>query len=256
MIKPLTQTYCSRLFRLLALLALFPTSWSYAEDESPMAVIVQTPYISVHTGPGRGYPVFHVIEQGERIELIKKRTEWIKIKTYRGKTGWVFREELRDTIGDNGAAFELTDYSIDGFKNRRWELGFGLGDFGGADIIGIELGYRFTPNFTAEARLSQIVGNFSDSTLATVNITHQPFPTWRLSPYFMLGAGKINISPDSTIVLTEDRNNNVVQVGVGSYFYLTRRFVLRLEYTNNLLLTQRDENEEINQWKLGVTAFF
>ncbi len=170
-LKPLTQTYCSLLIRLLIAL-LLPAELVYADDEAPIAVTVNDPYVNVHTGPGRGYPVFHVIEKGERIELLKKRTEWIKINTYRGRTGWVFREDLRNTVGDNGSAFELTDYSIEGYKNRRWEAGFSLGDFGGADMIGIELGYRFTQNLTAEARFSQIVGNFP-----TVRSPHSILPT-------------------------------------------------------------------------------
>ncbi len=245
------------LFRNLLLgCVLLGTGLPLLAEEAPLYVVVQAPYIDMHTGPGRGYPVFHVVEKGERVELLKKRTEWVKIETSRGQQGWVYRDDLEQTSSDDGSQFELTDYSLEGFKNRRWEMGFNLGDFGGAESIGINVGYHFSQNLTAEARLQQMVGSFSDSVMATVNITHQPFPAWRLSPYFMLGAGTIDISPDATIVQTEDRENSVVQVGIGSYFYLTRRFVLRLEYTNNILLTQRDENEEINQWTFGVTAFF
>ena len=35
----------------------------------PVYLEVAEPYIEMHTGPGRGYPVFNVVEQGETIEI-------------------------------------------------------------------------------------------------------------------------------------------------------------------------------------------
>ena len=34
--------------------------------KEPLWLEVIDPYVEMHSGPGRGYPVFYVIEQGER----------------------------------------------------------------------------------------------------------------------------------------------------------------------------------------------
>ena len=47
--------------------------------ENPFAnyepeVVVSDPFIELHTGPGRGYPVFYVAAQGDHITILKERT--------------------------------------------------------------------------------------------------------------------------------------------------------------------------------------
>ena len=57
-----------------------------AESNSVFLEVTE-PYIDMHTGPGRGYPVFNVIEQGDTIEILKRRSNWYKVKSPDGKTG-------------------------------------------------------------------------------------------------------------------------------------------------------------------------
>ena len=54
-------------------------------------VQVVDPYLELHTGPGRGYPVTQVVERGEWVEILKRRTDWFKIRTSQGKEGWAAR---------------------------------------------------------------------------------------------------------------------------------------------------------------------
>ncbi|MGI9329960.1 MAG: SH3 domain-containing protein, partial [Gammaproteobacteria bacterium] len=42
----------------------------------PYQVVVTDPYVDVHSGPGGGYPIFHVVERGEEVEVLKRRTDW------------------------------------------------------------------------------------------------------------------------------------------------------------------------------------
>ena len=48
----------------------------------------------------------------------------------------------------------------------------------------------------------------------------------------------------------------VALVGGGFRAYVTRRFVLRAEYKSYVVLTSRDENEEVEEWKVGFGFFF
>ena len=71
-----------------------------------------------------------------------------------------------------------------------------------------------------------------------------------------LGGGAIRIEPKSTLVLPEDRTDQTAYAGAGLRFYLTRRFFVRAEYRHPMVFTSRNENEEIEEWKLSFAFFF
>jgi len=226
-----------------------------AKDKS-VSVVVTDAYAEVHTGPGRGYPVFHTIEKGENIRILKKRTDWYKVETVDGKTGWVHRNEFVSTMGLHGEEVALSAPSREQFDNRRWELGVGGGDFSGARGLNAYLGYHLTDNISTELRFTEAFGSFSNSKMVSLNAVHQPFPEWTVSPFFTLGTGGILISPSSDIVQTDDRENGVLTVGGGFIFYVSRSFLFRVEYNDHTLLTKRESNEEVDEWKAGFSVFF
>ena len=83
---------------LIALLAaLVLVAPAYAKRDT-LKVVVAEPYIEMHTGPGRGYPVFHVADRGAQIEVLKRRTDWYEVRTDRGVTGWVRDAQLAQTL--------------------------------------------------------------------------------------------------------------------------------------------------------------
>lgn len=219
-------------------------------------VSIADPFIELHTGPGRGYPVFYVAERGAQIALLKRRTEWFKVRLPRGQEGWVHFEQLVTTLDLDGEPFDLPALSFDDYAARRWETGALYGDFGGANLIAVYGARSFTPNLSGEVWIAEALGRFSDSTMATVNIVHLMYPDWRISPYFTLGAGVINTQPKATLVATIDRTDSLAQVGAGMRMYLTRRFVLRTEYKASVVFTSRDDNEEVREWKAGFSFFF
>ena len=50
--------------------------------------------------------------------------------------------------------------------------------------------------------------------------------------------------------------DQVGHVGAGLRIYTTRRFLLRAEYKSYVVFTSRDENEEVEEWKVGFAFFF
>lgn len=247
-------------FRLLALLLLvlgqaFATGSASAADEHYM-VTVADPYLEMRTGPGRGYPRFHAIERGETIEILKRRTDWFLVRDAEGKEGWVNRSQLERTLQPGGETVEFAEAGQQDLLDSRWEAGLLSGDYGGANIVSLYTGYSFTPNVSLEAWGSQILGNFSNGWMASVNVVHETWPEWRVSPFFTLGAGYIHTEPKSTIVQGEDRSDQVGHVGAGVRVYATRRFILRAEYKSYVVFTSRDDNEEVEEWKVGFAFFF
>jgi uncharacterized protein YgiM (DUF1202 family) len=239
----------------LALIVLFAAE-AVRADENHLEVIVADPFIELHTGPGRGYPVFHVAERGEQIALLKRRTDWFKVRVARGTEGWVHGEQLASTLQLDGQPLALPTYGLDDYTGRRWEVGGLYGDFGGANAISTYGAVNFTPNLSGELWLEQVLGRFSDSTLVSLNVVHVMYPEWRASPYFTLGAGSIETKPKATLVATVDRTDSFAQAGVGVRTYLTRRFLFRGEYKTYVVFTSRDDNEEIREWKAGFSFFF
>lgn len=227
----------------------------FAADE-PLQVSVDDAFINIYSGPGRGYPIFHVVEREEIITLLKSRTEWIKIKTKRGITGWIRRDDMQFTLALDGSQPEFPDSKQADYLVDRFELGAAYGDFAGADSLTMNLGYRFTKNLSAELRYAENTGQFSDSQIIAGGILFQPFPDLRASPFFSVGGGTIKTFPSSTLVQTEDREDNLLQASLGTYVHITGRFFLRVEYTNHYILTSRNTNDEVNEWKVGFNVFF
>lgn len=229
------------------------TGWT---QERRPEVIVADPFIELHTGPGRGFPVFYVAERGETIAVLRRRTDWFQIEAPRGERGWVHLEQMARTLDPEGEAFNVPGFSIDDYTNRRWEVGVQYGDFGGANMISAFGGYGLTENLQLELWVGQALGRFSNSEIAHVNLSHLLFPDKKVTPLFTLGAGTINTSPKATLVATTDRSDTMAVAGIGVRTYLTRRFVFRADYKTYVVFTSRDDNEEVREWKAGFSFFF
>jgi hypothetical protein len=252
----LDERRCLQLAALLVIALLAPAARAaWFEDYQP-TVEVAAPYVDLHTGPGRGFPAFHSATQGEQLQLLKRRTGWVKVRAARGVEGWIPQAALRGTHGPDGGAPVIAERSLDQHAQRRWEFGVSAGDFEGASSLSAHAGFALTPNIMLLAEATQILGDYSDALMGSGNIVMVPFPEWRVSPFFRIGTGIIEIRPQTTIVDSEDRTDEIVNAGIGATLYLGDRFSMRAEYQRHTVLTSRDDNEEIDQWKAGFSVFF
>lgn len=225
-------------------------------DDDYRRIQVTAPYIEMHTGPGSSYPIDFVVERGEWVEIRKRRTDWFQVHTRRGRLGWVIIDQMRQTRTEDGEPLRLVSYTQDDFRERRWEFSFYGGEMEGAALLGLYGGYSFNENLSTEISFSQALGDFSSEYLIDINLLSQPFPEWTYSPFFTLGSGIIRTKPNATLVQTEDRTDSTAHVGVGLRVYLTRRFFMRGEFRHYAVFTSRDDNEEFDQWKIGLGFFF
>jgi len=227
-----------------------------AGEESFYEVQVAEPFLELHTGPGRGYPVFYVVDRGEQISVLKRRTDWFSVRTAKGKVGWARRADMELTLTPAGKPTQFAEPDFGDYSRRRWEAGLLAGDFGGANIITAYAAYAMTANLAGELSVSQVFGDYSDALIADARLIAQPFPEWRLSPYFSLGTGIIYTDPNVTLVDEQDRTEQIGSVGAGFRWYLTRRFLLRAEYRYDVIFQDTNDNQEINEWKAGFSFFF
>jgi opacity protein-like surface antigen len=227
-----------------------------AEKEKLQQVFVSEPYLELSSGPGRGYPVFHVVEREESVDVLYRRTDWFKVRTERGLEGWARARDMRRTRLADGSPFMFNLGDRSGFTSHDWELGLGGGDYGGANLISAYGGFSLTDNMKVELTLSQYLGNASNGYKAEAGINHVLFPEWRFSPFIGIGTGVVYVEPRATIVLPEDRTDQTAYVGTGVRFYLTRRFFVRADYRWHTVFTSRDDNQELEEWKVQIACFF
>lgn len=240
---------------LLLLITGLTTGTVNAEELYPEVKVAQA-YIELHTGPGEGFPIFHVVDRGEFVEVIKRKTDWFKVRTAEGKTGWVERAQMEQTVMPSGELTQFADTAIGDFSKRRWEAGLVGGTFNGAPVITLYGAYVLNPNLSAEVSASQVSGEYSSSVLANLNLVSHPFPEWRYSPFFTLGVGQIQTQPNVTLIQAQDSQDLIAHMGLGLKIYLTRRFILRAEYKNYVAFSSDDDNEEFEEWKAGFAFFF
>ena len=240
----------------LFLLLLAICSAPLSADEELAASWVVDAYIDIRTQPGRGYPVFYVAERGERIELIRQRTDWIQVRTERGVEGWVHVDDIGRTVDEQGAALALSSPDFEDFTKRNWEFGLLAGDYDGTDALGAYAGWHFTRNLSVEVAVTENFGDYSDGRMIMANVVHQLFPETRYSPFLTVGWGVRETSPRSTLVDTEDRTDNTASVGAGLRVHLYKRLFLRLQYKHYSVMTDRDDDEEVDEWKIGISAYY
>jgi len=236
-----------------------PTSATPSTPPCPKGircVIVADPYLEMHTGPGVGYPVFHVVGRGETIEVQAKRTDWFYVRTTREIEGWVSLQQMTATLEIDGKPTEIHVPTRADFTARRWEAGLFVGRFKTASLLAVFGTYGMSEHLSAELTLGNAGSNIANSFVGSLGLNHIFAPEWPVSPYVGLGTGIIYTQPRSTLVQPEDTTDQIGYVTGGVRGYLTRRFLARFEYRGNVVFTSSNDNEEIHEWKLGFAFFF
>ena len=224
-------------------------------DGAATEVEILGPYVELRSGPGRGYPVFHTVERGGSLAVIKRRTDWYRVRTAGDVEGWVNRFEL-ETEAAAGPLPGAGDIAVDDYRGRRFELGFASGDFDGDQAFTARAGYRLGEHFQTELALSEVSGTFSSTTLLNANLLVMPMSTWRIAPFFTVGLGRFKNDPKDVLVDDETVDEWVANAGLGLRAWLARRFLLRGDYRRYTVMVDEYKNESFDEWSLGFSVFF
>ncbi|HTC16105.1 MAG TPA: SH3 domain-containing protein [Steroidobacteraceae bacterium] len=244
----------SALASLLLLAALLAPAWCTARQY--LQLFVTEPYLELHTGPGRGYPVFHVVPRDESIDVLFRRTDWFKVRTEHGVEGWASQKDMEKTILADGSQFHFNLGDRAGFTSHTFEAGIFAGAYGGASLVSGYASWSFNSQLALEGALGGFYGRFSNGYTGDIGLAHVLMPEKRWSPFLTLGIGEVYTEPKATLVVPANRNEPTAYVGGGIRFYLTRRFFLRAEYKAHWVFTKRNQNEEADEWKAGFAFFF
>jgi hypothetical protein len=244
------------LARTLLLCGLWLLSTPAHAGHEPLQLFITQPYLELHTGPGRGYPVAQVVGRGQSVDVLFRRTDWFKVRTERGIEGWAAAHDLtQDSLAD-GSSFKISLGDRAGFTSHRWEAGAYAGAYAGATVIAGYGALSLTDNLNVEIGASNFFGNVSNGYIIEAGLAHVFMPEWRASPLITIGTGYEHVSPKVLLVQPVDRDDQIAYVGIGARLYLTRRFFFRGEYREYVVFTKTNANEVNEEWRLGFAFFY
>jgi hypothetical protein len=239
----------------LVFLVFFWPLVAVAAKEYPR-VIIADPYIEFHTGPGRGYPIYHVVDRHDWVEVLRRKTDWFKVRDREGNEGWVLIDQMEKTLSAPGVQTQFEKIARDHFGRRTFEGGVQFGDFEGAALMTVYAGFNFNANLAVEIEGGQASGERSSTKLVRLSAVSTPFPEWRISPFFTLGGGYIETEPKQSFVFSEGRSDTFANVGLGVRYYISRRLFFRADIKENIVFIDDDNSGEFREWKLGFAFFF
>lgn len=219
----------------------------------PVIVTIQEPYLDLHSGPGRGYPVVYAVERGAEVELLQRRTDWYQLRTGRDVEGWVHRNQLERTLAhvDPG----LRAAVLDRFITNRVVIGLSAGVLEEDPLLRIYGGYRIDERYRAELGISQVAGTYSSSTLLELSALYLPWPEKALLPHVSVGLGYFSNAPRQTLVDANDADGPVYSLGLGVSGRLEPRFGLRADYRYRYA-DFGGESEQFHEFTAGFVLHF
>ncbi len=219
-------------------------------------VQVTDPFIELHTGPGRGYPVFFVAARGEWIAIELRHTEWFKVRTAGGKEGWVHRKQLQTTLTEGGDRQAFHDPQLDDYLQRRVDIGAGYGRFHGDPLDKFWVAYRLSDTLSIESTYAQVQGVFSGTSVWHVNLQAEPWSDQRFSPFAGIGIGRFKNTPNRSLVDAVQTRARLSDAMIGAHYHLTDRFVLRVDYAIYTAFVADTRSTEYRAVSAGISFFF
>jgi hypothetical protein len=219
-------------------------------------VQVTDPYIELHTGPGRGYPVFFVAAKSEWIQIELRFTDWYKVRTAGDKIGWVHRRQLETTLTEAGASKTFRDLVLDDYLGRRVQMGAAWGRFNSQPMLKMWASAKLSDTLGIEGDVGQVQGTYSGSDFWHVNLVAEPWSDQRLSPFFAVGFGKFKDFPIQSLIGALPTHAKLANAGIGVRYHLTDRFVLRADYSIYTAFVADTRSSEYRAFTAGLSFFF
>ncbi len=243
-----------RLLALIILLQAFLIGAAHAKKNSPLELVVTRPFLEMHTGPGRGYPVFYVVGRGEVVTVLYSRTDWYRVRAARGEEGWVRRDDLAATELESGDPAPIPPYPD--FTAHRWELGAGYGVYNRENLVSGYLDFGLTDSLDVELVLQQAFGTIDSRNIVTIGMRNTLVPEWKwFSPTAGIGAGYQKIS-DNVPPAPLESHNELAYASLGARGFITRRFMWRFDWRAYYVFNQLNKSEVLEEWKFGLAVFF
>ncbi len=226
---------------------------AFGEEE---VVQVVEPFLEIHTGPGMSYPVFYIGEKGEEVLLLKRRTDWYKVRLRNGKEGWVHRLKIDLTLRASGFRKGWAERIYDKYISRRLMMGWGGGTFGGDPILTLRATYSFTEVLALEGGVGLATGDLGGTELYQGGLVFIPWSGPWFSLHGTIGGGRVQASPTPLLIKATSKGFSTAYGGIGFSAPLFRRLFLRGDFRNFSLFVNPKRTREIQEYTLGLSFGF
>lgn len=217
---------------------------------------VNDAYLEMHTGPGRGYPVFFVVERRQWITVELRRTDWYRVRAEGGQVGWVQRKQLEATLTQAGVGKSFRDLVVDDYIARRLEMGGAWGRFKAEPMLKLWTQYRLADTIGIELSLGQVQGVFSGTDFWALSLTSEPWSDRRLSPFFSVGLGQFRNIPNASLVNNAPTDAKLAHATAGLRWYIAERFVARADASLYTAFVADNRSIEYRAFTIGLAFFF
>ena len=243
-----------RLLGLILLLQTLHVGVAQAAKRPLLQLVVTAPYLEMHSGPGRGYPVIYVVGRDELVTVLYSRTDWYKVRAPHGPEGWARRADLAITKLAAGEPAPIPPYPD--FASHRWEVGAGYGVYNRQNLVTGYVDYSITESIDAEAVLQQALGTLDNRVVASIGLRHTFIPEWRwLSP-----TGGLGTAISTSWIRCRPRRSRAAMkwptFRFGARGFITRRFMWRADWRHYVVFNNLNVYEELEEWKVGFAVFF
>jgi Bacterial SH3 domain len=243
-----------RLLWLILLLQTLPLGIAHAAKRPLLQLVVTAPYLEMHSGPGRGFPVIYVIGRDEIVTVLFSRTDWYKVRAAHGEEGWARRADLAITRLADGEPAPIPPYPE--FASHHWEIGAGYGVYNRENLVTAYVDYAITESLDVEGVLQQALGTLDNRVIGTIGLRHTFIPEWKwFSPTAGLGGGYQHIV-DKVPPAPLENNNEMAYVSLGARGFITRRFMWRADWRHYDVFNHLNVYEDLEEWKVDFAVFF
>lgn len=243
-----------RLLGLILLLQALHSGVAEASQRPLLQLVVAAPYLEMHSGPGRGFPVVYVIGRDEIVTVLFSRTDWYKVRAAGGQEGWARRNDLAATKLADGEPAPIPPYPD--FASHRWELGAGYGVYNRQNLVSAYGDFGLTDSIDIEAVLQQALGTLDNRVITTIGLRHTFIPEWKwISPTAGLGMGYQHIV-DKVPPAPLENSNEMAYVSLGARGFITRRFMWRADWRHYVVFNNLNVYEDLEEWKVGFAVFW
>lgn len=214
-------------------------------------------YIELHSGPGRGYPIINTIEQGDQVNVYKRRGNWYLVSDRRLREGWVPQEKLARTIASTGLPAALPEVHHGDYLAQKFNIGFALGQQDDDETASVLLGYRLFSFLSVEAEIGQVFADDVEGYSYGGSLLLEPIKSLAFTPFISHGYGKQKFQQKET--LNVGRNNDFDSdyrfTGAGINYYIGLNFVVRGEY-RKVHISGDNGSTSNSAWRIGFSSFF
>jgi hypothetical protein len=243
--------------RLLALILLLQTlnvGVAQAAHHQRLQLVVTVPYLEMHSGPGRGFPVVYVVGRDEVLTVLFSRTDWFKVRAASGVEGWARRGDLLQTKLASGEPAPIPPYPE--FSSHRWEIGAGYGVYNRQNLVTAYADFSLTDSLDIEAVVQQAFGTLDNRIIGSIGLRHTFIPEWKwFSPTAGLGTAYQHIK-DKVPPAPLESNNQMAYVSLGARGFITRRFMWRADWRHYVVFNNLNVYEDLEEWKFDLAVFF